>query len=693
MTGRSNHPHGWFTGIALLLAGYAPAAQAIDAIELEVREMTIAGIPVSGAGARLELLNDEKSRVTVTATSAMLADPIGKLTGLSLACERPVIAEPRFGCDAGHFKAQGGPTGTLDMQVSAQLRSDTGVTTFAGKGFRFAGTTANFDGRLDAKGWQVKAATGKARVSELRKFAAPWFQLPADITGDGQVKIDATLGDAGTGLNADVSAALEGVDLTNEASTVVTDKLAATARLRANTKGKDTRLAIDVKGRAGQVLVNPVFLDFGANPLALVASGTLTGEQLLIDSLHYEQAKLIDVSGSGKLDFAGEIPLFSGDFTLARVEFPAAFTSYAQITLATSVIGDATTRGSLSGELSVEDNGVASLHVKPEKLDFSANKGSLHLEGMTGEVFWSPAGGREARISYLSWNSGGAYGLSGGASGIEFVAYGANFALTKPAKLPVFDGAIAIENFAMGNLGADNMEVSFKGAVEPISMPLLAKAFGWPEFSGTLAASIPGIRLKDNVLTFDGNVESQVFGGQIVGSNIRLQDPLGNFPQFFADVRARDLDLGLVTQTFEVGTITGKLEADVLGLELFAWTPQAFDARLATPAGDKSRHRISAKAVSSLSNVGGGGGSVVQALQSGVLKFFDEYSYEKLGIRCRLRGDVCEMSGIEPAPNGYYIVKGAGIPRIDIMGNQGRVNWNQLMSSIATADFGGASVQ
>ena len=89
----------------------------------------------------------------------------------------------------------------------------------------------------------------------------------------------------------------------------------------------------------------------------------------------------------------------------------------------------------------------------------------------------------------------------------------------------------------MGNLGAADMEVSFKGEVEPISMPLLAKAFGWPEFSGTLAASIPGVRLKNNVLTFDGNVESQVFGGRITGSNIRLQDPLGNFPQFFADVR------------------------------------------------------------------------------------------------------------------------------------------------------------
>ena len=187
-------------------------------------------------------------------------------------------------------------------------------------------------------------------------------------------------------------------------------------------------------------------------------------------------------------------------------------------------------------------------------------------------------------------------------------------------------------------------------------------------------------------------MESQVFGGRIVGSNIRLQDPLGNFPQFFADVRARDLDLGLVTQTFEVGSITGKLEVDVLGLELFAWSPQAFDARLATPKGDKSRHRISAKAVSSLSNVGGGGGGVVQALQSGVLQVLRRIQLRQARHPCRLRGDVCEMSGIEPAGDGYYIVKGAGMPRIDIVGNQGRVNWNQLMSSIPT-DFGGATVK
>jgi hypothetical protein len=348
------------------------------------------------------------------------------------------------------------------------------------------------------------------------------------------------------------------------------------------------------------------------------------------------------------------------------------------------MLGDLATHGSLSGSVSVRDNGVTALHVVPKDLELKDNKGRLYLSKVNGDVTWQPAGGGDAQISRLSWAGGGAYGLSGGAAELEFVAHGMNFALTRPTKLPVFDGGLDIEHFAMGNLGADDMEVAFKGNVEPISMQLLAKAFGWPEFSGKLAASIPGVTLKNNVLTFDGNVESEVFGGKISGSNIRLQDPLGNFPQLFADVRARDLDLGLVTNTFEVGSITGKLEADVLGLQLFGWSPVAFDARLATPKGDKSRHRISAKAVSSLSNVGGGGGGVVQALQSGVLKFFDDYSYDRLGISCKLRDDVCEMSGIEPSGVGYYIVKGAGIPRIDIVGNSGRVRWSQLLSSIPT---------
>jgi len=677
---------------AFLLVCVAPAARAADAIELEVREMTVDGISVEGASARLDVLSDQKTRVTLATRAVTLADPIGRLTDVRLVCDKPVIADPRFGCEAGQLTGAGGPAGRVDMQLTAETRLDSGVTTFKGDGLKLAGTTVRFDGRVDDKGWRVSGSSGTTTVEALRKFAAPWFQVPADITGDGKATVEGAASDTGSGTQLDATLKLDAVDLTNEASTIVTDKLTATARLRARLNDADTPLQVEVAGMKGQVLVNPVLLDFGKNPLALDVRGILKGDVFKVDSLRLAQTDLIELTGKGSVDIAGELPVVDGDFQLTRFEFPAAYTSYMQITLATtSVLSDLRTTGSLSGELSVRGNGITSMHIAPKEIELHDNKGRLFLTHVNGDVHWTPLEGAKPAASRISWASGGAYGMSGGAATLDFLLQGTNFTLTRPTKLPVFDGGLAIDTFAIANPGASNMEVEFKGKVEPISMQKLAKAFGWPEFSGTLAASIPGVTLKDNLLLFQGNVESQVFGGRIVGSNIRLKDPLGRFPEFFADVRARDLDLGLLTQTFEVGSITGKLEVDVLGLELFGWSPTAFDARLATPKGDKSRHRISAKAVSTLSNVGGGGGGVVQALQSGVLKFFDEYNYDKLGITCKLVGDVCEMSGIEPAGVGYYIVKGAGIPRIDIIGSQGRVNWAQLLSSIPT-DFSSATV-
>ncbi len=41
------------------------------------------------------------------------------------------------------------------------------------------------------------------------------------------------------------------------------------------------------------------------------------------------------------------------------------------------------------------------------------------------------------------------------------------------------------------------------------------------------------------------------------------------------------------------------------------------------------------------------------------------------------------MSGLTPARQGYYLVKGKGLPRIDIIGNAGRVDWPQLVAQIA----------
>jgi hypothetical protein len=110
------------------------------------------------------------------------------------------------------------------------------------------------------------------------------------------------------------------------------------------------------------------------------------------------------------------------------------------------------------------------------------------------------------------------------------------------------------------------------------------------------------------------------------------------------------------------------------------WQPIAFNALFITPKNDDSTHLISQKAVNNLTSLGGNG--AINALSRGVLSFFENFSYERLGWGCRLENGVCEMRGVEDAPNGYYIVKGGGLPRIDVIGYNKRVNWNELLNRL-----------
>ena len=402
--------------------------------------------------------------------------------------------------------------------------------------------------------------------------------------------------------------------------------------------------------------------------------------------MRIEQAALSRLRGQARLAFrgAGSTLVPTATLRIERLQMPAAYTSFLQIALAATDLGALRTSGTLTGLIEVRDDALSSIQLDLDGLDLVDTRGKFMLRDLRGRVHWTPAGAPAPPDSQLSWREGGAYGLSGGAAQIDFRTQGLAFALRKPTRVPVFDGAIAIRALTIDAIGTPKLALTFDGDIEPISMPRFASAFGWPEFAGQLAGRVPRVEFKDNVLTFGGDVEAQVFGGRIVASGLRLQDPLGSWPKLFADVRIERLDLALVTNTFSIGSITGRLDGALKGLELFNWSPVAFDAFLQTPAGDRSSHRISARAVGNLANIGGGGGGVRTALESGVFRMFDEYNYDRIGIRCRLANDVCTMSGIEPAGIGYFILKGRGVPHINIVGNAGRVNWPQLVSQIAT---------
>jgi hypothetical protein len=79
-------------------------------------------------------------------------------------------------------------------------------------------------------------------------------------------------------------------------------------------------------------------------------------------------------------------------------------------------------------------------------------------------------------------------------------------------------------------------------------------------------------------------------------------------------------------------------------------------------------------------------------LQAQALRLFDDFGYARLGLGCRLRENVCQMSGVDSAGDGYTIVQGAGLPRIQVVGFRRRVDWPTLVARLKAATEGQAPV-
>jgi len=240
---------------------------------------------------------------------------------------------------------------------------------------------------------------------------------------------------------------------------------------------------------------------------------------------------------------------------------------------------------------------------------------------------------------------------------------------------------LGIDDFQLEFSEASPLRWQVSGLLEPVSLSQLSLALGWPKLAGKLSGIIPDVRYDNGNLEVGGILRMGVFDGEVTLRNLTLEQPFGLVPRLRVDARADNIDLETLTRTFSFGRIEGRLNGRIDGLDMESWRPVAFDAEFATPENDTSRHRISQKAVDNISSIGGAG--VGGALSRSFLRFFEDFPYDRLGIRCRLENGICDMGGVAPATDGYYLVKGRFIPpRLDVIGYADRVNWDTLMAQI-----------
>jgi hypothetical protein len=298
----------------------------------------------------------------------------------------------------------------------------------------------------------------------------------------------------------------------------------------------------------------------------------------------------------------------------------------------------------------------------------------LALGGLNAHVPWRRHDASDAVIDA----AGGSLGkLPFGAVHLPLYMNGFEFDLVK-TEIPVLDGKLVLENFhALRDAGVWQWQVA--GAMQPVSMEQLTDSLGLPHMRGLLSATVPKITYHDGTLLLDGDLVISVFDGYVSATGLKVVDPLGTAPRVEANLEMRHFDLGMLTETFSFGDITGYLDADVRDLELVEWRPQHFAARLRSSPGDY-RRRISQRAVQDISALGGAGAAA--AIERSFLGVFKTFGYDKIGLTATLANGVCAMDGVEPAPQGYVIVKGGGIPALSVIGYNRHVQWDELMNRL-----------
>ena len=253
------------------------------------------------------------------------------------------------------------------------------------------------------------------------------------------------------------------------------------------------------------------------------------------------------------------------------------------------------------------------------------------------------------------------------------------YSVTAPSLvLPVLDGALKFEDVSAAYLN-QQWFWHLKMQLQPISMSQFSQTLGWPEMQGKVDGQVPLITYANKQLSMDGAMQFNMFNGSVRMYDLRIDDPLGTVPRLYANLEMRDIDLGDLTRTFNFGAIEGKLEGDVKDLRLESWKPVHMDAIIQTADG-KHRKKVSQRAVENITALGGEG--TAAALQRTFLRFFKEFNYEKIGLSCQLRQDVCKMGGVESTPTGYVIVKGKGVPTVTVNGYTEYVSLTDLLARI-----------
>ncbi|MBE0439604.1 MAG: hypothetical protein IBX57_07595 [Gammaproteobacteria bacterium] len=660
---------------------FATAAIASDSVSLSIGKWLFKDIQADNAQFDLTLTPTGLSLIA-SADSVQLPAPVGQLKQITLTCKRLVIQAQHFSCPKGQFGFTHADLGKQNVDFELSAKPDNNQYHLIVSDLTIADASFNIDfDWQDQSRWHAIIASPQVQIKKVLTIALPYLsdepQTLADWDSDGTISLHTDLvGHADVIEKAQLDITSTSLNVSDNAGRYVSEQLAVTMQAKLEQQHKNWQWQTQLTVNGGQAYAEPIFIDASTTPFSFSGQGQWRQQDKLVTVSHFEfnQPNVVQLSGALTAD---DTNITQADITLNKTALSSLYKTWLQ----PFMTGTAVDNLQLAGQVQMHYQHTADTYQLLVGLDdvyIDDQAQRFGIDGLSGNLAWTNSD--KVMTTDLSWHSAYVYSIAMGGSSLLAEVDSSTLSLTETWHLPILDGELQLNQLQLHYPDGEHATWSFDGLLTPISMESLSAALDWPLLHGKLSGVIPRVSYVDQKIEVNGALMVKLFEGTTVIRDLRLNKPFGALPQLYANIDLVGLDLETLTRTFDFGKITGKLDGTVKNLRLSNWQPVQFEAQFATPEGDKSRRKISQRAVDNLSQIGGGASGI---LSRSFLRFFEDFSYKGLGLSCQLLNNVCQMSGVGESENGYYIVKGGGLPpRINVVGYTRRVDWSDLIERL-----------
>ena len=241
-----------------------------------------------------------------------------------------------------------------------------------------------------------------------------------------------------------------------------------------------------------------------------------------------------------------------------------------------------------------------------------------------------------------------------------------NLRMPEDAVIHVARGDVIITGFAADDILSPGRKISCGFRINNVNLRPIQRSFTLSPITGTISSYYPKVEYYRDALTADGSTKVAIFGGEIEMGDVSIERLFSASRKIDADISFKNINLEQATEKIAIGKITGIIQGSLRGFEMEYGQPTRFVLDIDSVDTSGVSQSISVEAIQNISIIGTGVG-MSGVLNRGIMSFFKDYPYSRIGIQAKLENDAFTVRGKIRSGSKEYLVKRGFLRGVDVV--------------------------